>query len=71
MPEEFALVTVTPEMLKLPPASIEKILKLPLLPSMIRLDAPRPLMLRVPAVPAPTTVFALTIAGSAELRVMV
>ena len=71
MPEEFAPVTVTPEMLKLPPEAIEKMLKLPLLPSILRLDAPRPLMLRVPAVPAPTTVLALTIAGSAELRVMV
>ena len=58
-------------MLRLPSEAIEKILKLPLLPSIIRFDAPRPLMLRVPAVPAPATVFALTIAGSAELRVMV
>ena len=42
--------TVTPEMLRLPKLTIEKILKLPLLPLMLSVFAPGPVMVRVPAV---------------------
>ena len=60
--------TVTPEMAKFPPAEIVKILKLrlafPLLPLIVRLEEPGPVMVRVPAVEV------LSIAGKAELRVM-
>ena len=49
--------TVMPDMLKLPPVAMSKIRKLrkltPLLPLMVRLEAPGPVMVRVPAVPPP------------------
>ena len=49
-----------------------KILKLPLLPLMISEEAPRPVMVRVPAVPPVTiAVLALTIVGNANPSVMV
>jgi len=52
-PEVFAPETVTPEMDKLPPESILKMLKsrlvLPLLPLMVREEAPGPVMVRVSA----------------------
>lgn len=61
----FAPVTVTPDIVKSPPTLMLKILKFPLLPFMVRDEAPRPLIVTVPAIPA------LTIEGSAETRVMV
>ena len=70
-PLNCAPETVTPEIKKLPPVSIEKILKLPLLASMISEETPRPLMVTVPAVPVPTIVLASTMLGNAELKVMV
>ena len=42
--------TVTPEIVKLPKLATEKTLKLPLLPLMLRVFAPGPVMVRVPAV---------------------
>ena len=74
-PPEFTLLfapeTVKPEMVKLAPVSMVKILKLPPLASMISEEAPRPLMVKVPAVPAPTTVLASMMFGNAETMVMV
>ena len=49
MPEVFAPETVTPEMVRLPPELMVKILKLPWLASMVSEEAPRPLMVSVPA----------------------
>jgi len=66
----FAPVTVTPEMVRLPPVSMVKILKLPWLASMVSEEAPRPVMVTVPAVPAPTTVLASMMFGNAEAKVM-
>ena len=63
--------TVTPEMDKFPPELMVKILKLLLLPLMVRADEPRPMMVRVPAVPPVIVVAASMIVGSAEPRVMV
>jgi len=71
LPEEFAPVTVTPEILKSAPVSMVKIPKLPLLASIVSEEAPRPVMVRVPAVPAPTTVLASMMFGNAETMVMV
>ena len=66
MPEAlFAPETVTPEMLRLPPVSMEKILKLPWLPLILSKEEPRPVMVTVPAV------LALTIFGNAEAKAMV
>ena len=72
----FAPVTVTPEMERLPPVSIEKILKLPPLASMVSAEAPSPLMVRVPTVvpvpPVPEAVaVASKIVGNAPASVMV
>ena len=67
----FAPETVTPEMVKLAPVSIMKILKLPWFASMVSEEAPRPVIVTVPAVPAPTTVLASTMFGNAETMVMV
>ena len=65
IPEVFAPVTVTPEMLRLPPEAISKILKslplTPLSPLMVSVEAPGPVMVRVPRVPAPTVPLALRI----------
>ena len=67
--------TVTPEMLRLPPEAMLKILKLrpltPLSPLIVSTVAPRPVMVTVPAVPPETEVFALTIVGNALASVMV
>jgi len=50
-PEElFAPDTVTPEIVKSPKLATEKTLKLPLLPLILRVFAPGPVMVRVPAV---------------------
>ena len=65
LPLIFAPETVTPETDRLPPVSMEKILKLPPLASMVREEAPRPVMVTVPAV------LASTIFGNAAARVMV
>ena len=62
LPEEiFAPETFTPEMLRFPPVSISKIRKLPLFALMVRVEAPGPVMVRVPRVPAPTVSLALRI----------
>ena len=76
LPEVCAPETVTPEMDKLPPEAMLKMLKLRLvsllLPLMISEVAPRPLMVTVPAVPPPVIgVLASTIVGSAEFSVIV
>ena len=47
---KFAPDTVTPEIERLPKLTIEKTLKLPLLALMLRVFAPGPVMVRVPAV---------------------
>jgi len=65
LPERFAPVTVTPEIVKLAPVSIMKILKLPWLASMVSEEAPRPVMVRVPEVDA-SKMF-----GNAAAKVMV
>ena len=53
LPEvKFAPDTVTPEIERLPKLTIEKTLKLPLLALMLRVFAPGPVMVRVPAVVA-------------------
>jgi len=50
LPEvKFAPDTVTPEIERLPKLTIEKTLKLPLLPLILRVFAPGPVMVRVPA----------------------
>lgn len=51
-PELFAPDTVTPEIVKSPKLATEKTLKLPLLALMLRVFAPGPVMVRVPAVVA-------------------
>jgi hypothetical protein len=48
-PELFAPDTVTPEIVKSPKLATEKTLKLPLLPLILRVFAPGPVMVRVPA----------------------
>ena len=58
-------VTVTPEILRFPPVSMVKIPRLPLLASIVSEDAPRPLMVRVPAV------LTFKIVGRAAAKVMV
>ena len=71
--------TVTPEMLRLPPASMLKILKLRVallrfvgsLPLIVSEEAPRPVMVTVPAVPPPVGVLALIMVGSTPAKVMV
>ena len=65
----FAPETVTPEMLRLPPLGMMKILKsrlgLPLSPLMVSEVAPRPVMVKVPAVPVAAML------GRADASVMV
>ena len=51
-PELFAPDTVTPEIVRLPKLATEKTLKLPLLALMLRVFAPGPVIVRVPAVVA-------------------
>ena len=70
LPEVFAPVTVTPEMLRLPPVLMLKILKLPLLASMVIEEAPSPLMVTVPAVPPVIAVLELMMFGNAEAKVI-
>jgi len=65
LPERLAPVTVTPETVSLPPALILKILKLPWLASMVSDEAPRPLMLKVPAE------LEVAMLGRADARLMV
>ena len=66
LPEElFAPETVTPEMDKSPPKAMLKILKLPLLPLMLRVFAPGPVMVRVPAE------VAIAMAGSTPVKEIV
>ena len=75
----FAPETVTPEMLRLPPEAMLKILKLRVellgfvgsLPLIVSTVAPSPLMVTVPAVPPETEVLASTIVGNALASVMV
>ena len=63
LPEvKFAPDTVTPEIERLPKLTIEKTLKLPLLALMLRVFAPGPVMVRVPAV------VASAMAGSTPVR---
>ena len=70
LPEDFAPETVTPEMVRLPPVSMLKILKSRLLlppskPLMISEEEPGPLMVTVPAVPPPLIgVVALIMVGN-------
>ena len=71
LPLRFAPETVTPEMERLPPVLMEKILKLLPLASMVREEAPSPVMVTAPAVPPETEVLALTIGGNALASVMV
>ncbi len=81
LPEVFAPETVTPEMLRSPPESMEKMLKLRLVlppskPLIIREEEPGPLMVRVPTVvpvpvPVPEAVaFAFKMVGSEALTVL-
>ena len=73
MPEVFAPETVTPEMLRLPPESTLKMLKLRVallgfvgsLPLIVREEEPGPVIVRVPAV------VAVTMAGKDEPSVIV
>ena len=75
-PDVFAPETVTPEIERLPPEAMLKILKsrLPLPPSkplMVREEEPGPVMVRVPAVPPPVIgVLALIMVGSEALTVL-
>ena len=68
-PELLPPETVTPEILRLPPESMVKILKsrlgLPLSPLMVSEVAPRPVMVKVPAVPVAAML------GRADASVMV
>ena len=78
-PEVWAPETVTPEMKRFPPESMLKMLKLRValltfvgsLPLMISEEAPRPVMVTVPAVPAPTVLLASMMLGNAAAKVMV
>ena len=69
LPDVLAPETVTPEINKLPPVAMLKILKLrratPLSPLIVRVEELGPVMVRVPALAA------VTIVGSAEASVMV
>ena len=67
----FAPVTVTPEMKRLPPASMAKILKSPLLPSMVSDEALEPLMDTVPAEPPVIAVLASMMLGNTDANLMV
>ena len=61
----FAPETVTPEIERLPPAAMSKILKsrvlTPLFPLMVRVEAPGPVMVRVPRVPVPAPTVSLAL----------
>ena len=81
LPEVCAPETVTPEILRLPPEAMEKMLKLRLVlppskPLIIREEEPGPLMVRVPTVvpvpvPVPEAVaFAFKMVGSEALTVL-
>lgn len=81
LPEVFAPETVTPEIERLPPEAMLKILKLRLVlppskPLIIREEEPGPLMVRVPTVvpvpvPVPEAVaFAFKMVGSEALTVL-
>ena len=74
-PEVWAPETVTPEMERFPPEAMLKILKsrpvLPLLPLILSEEAPRPVIVTVPAVPPVTAVLALTMVGNADPSVIV
>jgi len=72
----FAPETVTPEMERLPPLTISKILKsrviTPLFPLMVSEEVPGPVMVRVPAVPPEIAVLALRMVGNCAVnKVMV
>ena len=74
--EVFAPETVTPEINRLPPGAMLKILKPPWLPSMVSKEAPRPMMVTVPAVPigllfeSRITEVASIMVGNAAAKVM-
>ena len=76
LPDVFAPETVTPEIERLPPEAMLKILKSRLLlppskPLMIREEEPGPVIVRVPAVPPPVIgVLALIMVGSEALTVL-
>jgi len=72
----FAPETVTPEMLRLPPVSMRKMLKPPTAPLTVSEEAPGPVMVTVPTVvpvpPVPEAVaLALKMVGSAAVKAMV
>ena len=67
----FAPETFTPEMEKLPPELMVKILKPPTAPLMVSEEAPGPVMVTVPAVPPVIAVLALIIVGNAAVKAMV
>ena len=67
----FAQETFTPEMEKLPPELMVKILKPPTAPLMVSEEAPGPVMVTVPAVPPVIAVLALIIVGNAAVKAMV
>ena len=74
-PEVFAPETVTPEIERLPPVAMLKILKLrvvlpPSKPLMVREEEPGPLMVSVPAVPPVIGVVALIMVGNEALTVL-
>ena len=76
LPEILAPETVTPEIIRTPPVLILKILKLrlgspPFSPLMLREEAPRPLIVKVPAVPPVTAEDASLMLGRIEFRVIV
>jgi hypothetical protein len=72
LPEvKFAPEEVTPEMNRLPREFILKMLKLPLLPLIVSEEAPRPLMMTLPAKLPLISVVVLIIFGSEEVREMV
>ena len=63
--------TVTPEIERLPPELIVKILKPPTAPLMVSEEAPGPVMVTVPAVPPVIAVLASIIVGNTAVKVMV
>ena len=75
LPETFPPETVTPEIERLPPVAMLKILKLrvvlpPSKPLMVREEEPGPLMVSVPAVPPVIGVVALIMVGNEALTVL-
>ena len=70
-PIVFDPVTVMPEMVRLPLEAMVKILKLPLLASMVSEEAPSPLMVTVPAVPPVIAVLASMMRGNAVAKTIV